>query len=292
MGVDWTWPNELVEPGFFDLKNSLINLRQQSVYTDSLIYIAGYMPTALLEMKSPITRTHVLYKPELISSKLEVEYRKKSEILFSTDKDFDIKTRSIFFDWDEEIKSFNLIPFNELTESEINEIKNIHVSIMDEEDFPKYLSELQMGYLMKAGRFYGKTLSELYKLVNHGGGVLRENINIEDQQKLAFFMLSTGKLSPNQHFITYSTTLSSNSSNRPMLVDLSSHERTGIQILWTYERGRTRIVNHEGMNRARNPLVYLATTPIIKKDRCKFIIVQIEMSSGHNKKYYYIFDND
>ncbi|SMC30083.1 hypothetical protein [Polynucleobacter kasalickyi] len=292
MGVDWTWPNELVEPGFSDLINSRILLRKQPIYADSLIYIAGYKPTALLEMKSPISNTHMLYQPDLKTSKLGVEHRKKSEILYTTDKDFDIKTRSIYFDWDEGIKSFNLIPFNVLTESEIHEIKNIHVSILHEEDFPQHLSKLQMGYLNKAGKSYSENLPGLYKLDNQEGGILHENISIEDQQKLALFMLSTGKLFANQNRPVYSSTLASNDLNQPMLVGLPLKERTGLQMLWSKDNGSTTNRNDGELFKARSRSIYLAIKPIIKKDKCKFILIQIEMSLGHTKNYYYIFEND
>jgi hypothetical protein len=287
MGVDWTWPNELVEPGFFDLKNSQILLRQQPIYADSLIYIPGYMPTALLEMKSPISHAHTLFKPVLDTSILRVELKNKSEILYATNNDFDMKTRSTFFDWDNDLKFFNLIPFNNLSKVEIGEIENIHISIIHEEDFPRRLSALQMKYLNEAGKLNSENLQKLFISDEHGGGTLRENINLEDRDKLAFFMLSTGKLFTNQNRPVYSTSLASAELKRPMVVGITSKDST-LKIIWSKDN-QTNIRNNGEIYEGENTNVYLATNPIIKKDGYKFIIVQIELQNSRMRNYFYSF---
>jgi hypothetical protein len=289
MGVDWTWPNELVEPGFSDLKNSRIMLGKQPIYADSLIYIPGYVPTAILEMKSPLSSVHTLYKPILEMSELQVVYQKKSNILYATKNDFDINTRSNVFDWDNDLKFFNLIPFNNLSKFEIEKIENLHISVIHEEEFPRRLSALQMKYLNEAGKLNSENLQKLFSSDEYGGGTLRENINTEDEKNLAFMMLTTGKLFVNQNRPIYSTSLSLSSLNRPMVVSYSKQDRS-IQVLW--RKGVVGTPSNEKIKKDENTTLYIATNSIINKEKAKFIIFQIENSSGQTKSYYYIFEND
>ena len=73
MGLDWTWPNELVEPGFNSRLAEAKSDRKSLIYADSLVHIQGYIPAAILQMPSPITATHTLYLPSSDPIVLEPE---------------------------------------------------------------------------------------------------------------------------------------------------------------------------------------------------------------------------
>jgi len=289
MGVDWTWPNELIEPGFSEKINSKIKLHQQPIYADSLIYIPGYKPIAVLEMAAPISWTHTLYKPHEEDSKLLVEVKNKNEILYVTYEGFNVRTRNILFGWNFVDKRFNFIPFDGLSELEIKDIRNIHMSVIEERDFPPYLSALQMGSLKKVGKYYGGELSELFRLDDHGGGVLRQNINIEDKKNLAFFMLSTGKFFKSQNRPIYLTTLAYENLDRPMLVSLSM-DSPNANILWSSKIG---IASTNGaIYKDKHTQVYLAVKHLLNEHEYKFIIVQVELQNGQMKNYFYSFLDD
>ena len=290
MGLDWTWPNELVEPGFSQKLNSQILLHQQPIYADSLIYIPGYMPDALLEMKAPISGVHTLYKPLALTSKLLTRAINKNEILYATNNDLNIKARSILFDWNSDSVELNLIPFDDLNLEAIEDIKNIHVTIIEAEEFPRHLSPLQMGYLNKAGSYYGGDLPILFKLDDDGGGFLRDDISFEDEKNLALFMLSSGKLFINQSRPVYSSTLSVKFVNQPMIVSLSAGN-PHINVLWSKKIDNTFRANL-GADNEKNILIYLAIKPLINKGGSKFIVVQVELKGDQMKNYFYTFRDD
>ena len=290
MGVNWTWPNELVEPGFSNKTNSQIRLALQPIYADSLIYIPGYIPIGLLKMRSPISGLHTLYKPGEGTSKLIEEVKKSNEILYITDKEFDLKSRSILFDWNTNQKVFNLIPLDGLSEQEIKSIQNIHISVIEKKDLPYRLSGLQLEYLKNESKYYDRDLSALFRLDTHGDGVLRDNINEEDVKNLAFFMLSTGKLFVSQNRPVYSSTFELKYQERPFIVRYSEGD-TYLQMLWGM------INDHAGQaNKAiysdRPTQIYLATKPLTNKEGSKFIIVQIELKNLQMKNYFYSFLDD
>lgn len=288
MGVNWTWPNELVEPGFVSKVNDEIQLRSQPIYADSLIYIPGYMPASLLSMIAPISWVHTIYKPLAQKSELQIRVKKSSEILYVSDRDFDIKSRSIIFGRDYGKKELILIPVDGLSESEIKNIKNIHISVVEDQDFPRRLSSLQMSYLSKAGKYYGLNPQELFSIGSQGNGVLRKNISIEDQKKLALFMLSTGKLFTTQNKPAHSSTLWSSSLDQPVVVGLTGGSQN-LQMLWGDSKYRATIANGAIYPTTQ---IYLATKPILSQSESKFIIMQMELENGQMKNYFYSFLND
>ncbi|OIN02471.1 hypothetical protein A9235_01940 [Polynucleobacter sp. MWH-Tro8-2-5-gr] len=290
MGVDWTWPNELVEPGFHSKVNDQIALGQRPIYADSLIYIPGYLPFALLEMKAPVSSVHSLYKPQLMKSKLIMRGAENNEILYATSEDLDHKSRNIIFGSNSRRVKLNLIPFNDLSYEKIKEIKNIHIIIIEEEELPRRLSSLQMDYLDKMGKYYGGDLPGSFRLDDQGGGVLRDNLSIEDKKNLAFLMLSSGKLFQNQNHPTYASTLSRIYKDRPILVGLP-RDGQYIRLLWGVQKdgvGRVNKANYK----AEPMQIYLAVNPVLNQEGSKFFIVQIELVEGQALNYFYAFKND
>jgi hypothetical protein len=285
MGVNWTWPNELAEPGFIDRYEKELRLRQRPLYADSLIYVEGYKPISVLEMKSPISWIHTLYKPLEQASKIIVKTNKSKEILYATNNDFEIVSRNTFLPWSSNQISFNLIPFNELSESELKKIRNITISTVEETDFPRHLSSLQMNYLKKISNYYGGNLHSLFKLDNQGGGILSEGITKEEEKNLAFFMLSTGKLFKSQNHPLYSSTLSHLDTEKPFIVRGS---------LGGPHQKKFYIIGSDSTNFS-NPIpgqdgqIYFAIKPIFKKQESLFMIIQIELQNGHMKNYFYSF---
>ena len=289
MGLDWTWPNEIVEPGFSGKINSRIMLRQQPIYADSLIFIPGYKPIALLEMRAPISSLHTLYIPQAIVSRLIMRTKKIDEILHVTNSDFDLQTKSILFNGDSEPKKLDLIPLDGLSAIEIKSIKNIHISAIQEDEFPRYLSTLQMRYLEMKGKNYNGDLPGLYILDDKGGGALRDNINREDKKNLAILMLSSGKFFVNQNRPGSRSTLASLEQDRPIVVGLSGDGQY-VRLLWSIKKNGVARVNGAIYKTEPNQL-YLAVLPIVHQDESQFFVVQIEMMGGKTLNYFYAFEN-
>ena len=287
MGLDWTWPNEIVEPGFLDKVNGKILLHKQPVYADSLIFIPGYVPVSILEMQAPISSVHTLYRPEEGVSELLSNTKKNNEILFLTKQDFDLKSRSIFIEWQSGDVGFNLIPIDSLP---VSGIKNIHISLMEEKDFPQKISALQFEYLRKAGKHFGGNLPELFRLDNHLHGVLRKDISLDDKKNLAFFMLSRGKLFVTQNRPTYSTTLASADKDKPLIASISK-EDSYAKILWSKSESELTRPTESNYKDALTKL-FLVIKPTISQYGYKFIVIQVEYRNGQAKNYFYTFLDD
>jgi len=292
MGVDWTWPNELVEPGFSDLKNNQIMKHQQPIYADSLIYIPGYRPIAILEMIAPISSYHTLYKPNAEVSKLIERVEKSNQILFITDKDFDPISRSMLFSWSTEQKLLNMIPFKGITADELKGVKNINISIIEETDFPDHLSALQIEYLKKEEKYYRGNLMGLFSIDNRGVGFLRGDLNLEEKKSLAFFMLSTGKLFTNQNRPIYATTFSKITSDRPFMLEVVTTEGdSSLGILKSKINDQPVRIN-QAIYEKVPASIYLVTKPLMRKEGSKFIVLQIELQNSQMKNYFYSFIDD
>lgn len=290
MGVNWTWPNEIVEPGFSEIINKKIILREQPIYADSLIYLPGYIPISLLEMKSPISHVHSLYEPQSQSSPLIVRDKKNSEIVYATDKDFDIRSRKILFDWMPVDIKMDLIPFDGISKGELQDVRNIHIIAIEDGSFPARLSALQLGYLKKVENFYGGNLSSLFIADTNKGGNLRSNISSEDKKNLALFMLSSGKLFVSQNHPLYASTLAIKNSVRPTLVELLI-DNDYLKLLWSSKQNNVDIVNSSS-KKENAAQTYIAMPHLFHKSEEKYVIIQIEMKNRIIKNFFYSFSND
>jgi hypothetical protein len=284
MGVNWTWPNELVEPNFAQKIYKQVLLNQQPIYADSIIYVPGYRLVSILEMQSPITMVHTIYEPSKVVSTLNKIALQDDKILYANKSDFDLHSRSIIFDWNSKLGARNLIPFDVLSDGEIKNLKNIHVAQMNEKDIPIYLSDLQMDYLKKVENFYGLNLESLFTKNKPQGWIRRKNIKHDDQKALALFMLSTGKFFKEQNKPTYTSTLVKSRIDPPTLVGLGNGDQR-LHLLWSSNIGATSKLNYSYGNTFVK--TYLAVKPFFVKNEPSFMFVQIEFLDGGLKNYFF-----
>lgn len=234
MGLNWTFPNEIVEPGFNKRLAMRIADRKSAVYADSLIGIPGYMPVALLEMPSPMTASHTLYVPSADREVIEPPtYFVADESLTVSGEGFQRKERA-FLNYFGNLTNFSLVRLDNLAGLRIpsDDIADLHVSIIRSFDIPHRLSKFQFEYYLKAvpGELAAR-VTELYARKRNNRYELKTTLDREQTLGIAKFMLSQGKLFEDQDRPMFFTTMSSTSNNRPFLVKKMA-DRDEMQILW------------------------------------------------------------
>ncbi len=224
MGVDWTWPNELIEPGFNQRRSKLIHERRSPIYGDSILAIPGYIPSSLLEMPSPFGMFHTLYKP---SADIEIKdppvttinkIIKLNEVLVwhrknETDGPQGLNLACEAGDFHSEI----LIPYGRLPESALANISQLHVSIIGDSDFSKQLTGLEYKqFMIPAMANFDREIGpdQFYIQESNGKYGLKATLTETDWLYLAKFFLSRGKL----YNPRFATTLAQSEKNRPLLV--------------------------------------------------------------------------
>jgi hypothetical protein len=218
MGVDWTWPNEIVEPGFNDRLLKLIAQRKALIYADSLVAIPGYIPVALLEMPAPITASHTLYVPSADATYREPPVIIAHDMLFLSSDPLPSFQKS-----DRSLDLTSLFRLDELGSLRVDAIDQLHVTIVRRSDFPSHLSDLQYEkFLLVNSTGKSGELVRLYRPTSHGGYELTEPLSQEQALMLAKFLLFRGNLFEYQDRPIYFSSLSSSRSNQPFLVRVSS----------------------------------------------------------------------
>ena len=288
MGVNWTWPNEQIEPGFSKrLSNGLFKQRDW-VYGDSLIYINGYIPHALLEMPSPITQTHTLYKPIPGQQNLNIYFENNKNILNAK---FDIldkfsRLNTVFRD----VNDIVLLPLADINLITIKEIKNIHISYLEMNAIPVALNALEKGYLDKYDYANKTSISSFYYKTQSGLFERRKNLSRDNKRDLALFFLSHGKLFNLQNYPRFNSTLSAREIRKPFLAEIS-RERESVRIIWP-PNPLDILINRQN-NYAGN-LLYLGIKEraILDKNEDLFALIQFELNNNIALSQYYIFLDD
>jgi len=217
MGVNWSWPNELVEPGFIEKLTTKVAKKNDYIYADNLIAIPGYHVQSIIEMRSPLTNIHSLYVPSssvknlsdvYLDSNLISDIACTSKLLsFSTiHDDFNVALPKKY--------QFYRIPYS----LRLDSIRDISVSILPDIDIPTRLNSYEFNLFIEK---YSKTgfypdISKFFSQNSNGAFTLRK-ISEKEKMKLGKFFLMTGKLLDNHKSPIYATTLSSSIANQPVL---------------------------------------------------------------------------
>ena len=279
MGVDWTWPNELIEPGFNKQLVQRIAERKSPIYADSLIAIPGYAPVALLEMPSPITDTHTLYIPSADQTVTEPQARVVHDVLYLNGMIMPL-VNSI-------VEQPNFISFflGNLEGVPVDDIDQIHVSIFRPEDAPRILSKFQYeNFITAIPSEASAKVAKLYERKSNGGYMLKHPLDHEQGLDMAKFMLSRGKLFEQQNFPIYFTTLSSSRNRRPFLVKISAGEPDP-RLAWA----KHNVVNSLSIPAVRHisNKFYLAIPEMLDHaDETMFFAVQITMNDRTTRNFY------
>lgn len=217
MGVDWTWPNEIVEPGFNKLLAQRVAERKSPIYADSLIGIPGYVPVSLLEMPSPITATHTLYIPSADKTVTEPRTEVARYIFHVSNDDFEPLDRNNITQFGQQ-RWITFLPLDNLNGIPTTDIAELNVSIVRSEDIPSILSKSQYeNFLMSISDEASAKVAKLYKWQNSGRYELSWPLNHKQNLELAKFMLSRGKLFEQQDRPMFFTTLQGSLDHRPFL---------------------------------------------------------------------------
>lgn len=225
MGVDWSWPNEIVEPGFNQRRSELIHERKSPIYGDSIVAIPGYMPISLLEMPSPLGKFHSFYLPtaDVVVKDSPVIPINRMYFLGS------VLGGQLAFD---QFNSLHLvcaspilqrkflIPYGKLSGSLLFNIEQLHVSIISDTEFSKQLTELEYKqFMVPAMAVFGKKINadQFYFQTGDGKYRLKPSLTETDWVYLAQFFLSRGKL----YMPGFASTLAQSEKDQPLVVTRS-----------------------------------------------------------------------
>ena len=229
MGLNWSWPNEIVEPGINNLIVNKLRNRSDYVFADSMIAIPGYNATKLLEMDSPITKTHIIFKPSASINNIDTFYSdyvtvtNKINIINNYYLNYKIN-KKLSANFDREFLTFPasdkyiLHPLIKSIPS--SEILNIHISYITDFKIPKKLSDLEYNlYLNKQSytNYYPK-INNYYEF-RKGSWFLIDSLSAEESAEISKFFLMTGKLL-DQNLPKFASTLMSNVSANPFIVSI------------------------------------------------------------------------
>ncbi len=232
MGLNWTFPNEIVEPGFNKRLAMRIAERKAPIYADSLIAIPGYVPVALLSMLSPMTASHTLYVPSADREVIEPPtYVIVDEVIHLPSNAFSNAEQAAISPFDP-LHYSSLLRLNNLDGIRIDDIVHLHVSVVRLQDIPFNLSKFQYEHYLKAvpGGLACK-VAELYERKRRDHYELKWPLEHEQTLDLAKFMLSQGKLFEAQDRPMFVTTLESMPKHRPFLAK-KAVDKAEVQILW------------------------------------------------------------
>ena len=285
MGLNWTFPNEIVEPGFNKRLAMRIAERKSPVYADSLIGIPGYVPVALLEMPSPMTASHTLYVPSADHQVVEPPvYVVHDEVFVLSGDAFPRIESSLLSNYGVQT-NFTFIKLDNLVGIPSDDIGQLHVSIVRPEDIPSYLSKFQYERYMKAvpGELAAR-VAELYERKQNARYELRWPLEHRQTLDIAKLLLSQGKLFKGQNRPMYFTTLGSTINNRPFLV-MKSPDEDEMRILWAKPSLKGRVSAKSKSEKAAE--YFLATSAgVVRVNEESILYVQVVMKDNTTRNFY------
>jgi hypothetical protein len=239
MGVNWSWPNEVVESGFGGRLVEELKTRNSHVYGDNLIVIPGYHVINLLEMESPLTWVHTLYAPSKSTSSITTIYSDTIQLVritedlsfysFAQNSSVDILNQ--FAPQAQASKSlFSIYPV--IQNIETKSINEVNISFVDDTDIPKVLNDIEYKlYVEKVSRigFY-PNISSYYSKRGDGFWYLSDKLTKNQKAETGQFFLMTGKLFRRQHLPNFSSSLLKDLLKQPIGI---TKKRSSYEISWS-----------------------------------------------------------
>lgn len=223
MGVDWSWPNEIVEPGFSSRLRENLKQRKMAIYSDGLLAIPGYAPASLLDIRTPAKSPHFLY-----ARSLDLELSRGTVV--STDWIGPVQIEELARGSDPlgRIPAFAVIPIPSAITLRLGAVEHVHVAALNDQSIPRDLSDLEFGWLMlRASEADWQTVPSLYekKLNRHQ---LKPNLSPDEALLLGRFFLRHGRLARTSYFSSFYDS----PKRRPYLVSREAGDAKRTSILW------------------------------------------------------------
>lgn len=270
MGVDWTWPNELVEPGFNQRLYDLINKRKALIYADSVLAIPGYIPVALLEMPSPLGVFHTLYIPSADAEVPPPTYQTINAIYLLKNgpedesfRDFragvnnknDVRdSENKFPVWEPQAgcaapiyKQEVMLPFN-VSGIDYANVDQLHVSIISDSEIPHSITPLEYEKFMVpalAGFSEHIAADSFWEKQRNGQYGLKPSLEEKDWLYLARFFLYRGKLKELTNSTRFASTLAQSEMDRPFIVSMAKMATECPRVIWA-EAHKDAAITQEG----------------------------------------------
>lgn len=235
MGVDWTWPNETVEPPFNEKLQARLKERQLAIYADSLLAIPGYTAVGLLEVPSAIKAFHTLYVPTAdrapptprtsLMDHLEVASPLYTDSTSKASNQLPPPPTKALPSADQQngtpmTDAVVILRLDSADHIRVDQIKHLHISVLNDASIPKSLTKLEYGWLvMRAATSEVRQVSALYR-INRDHYTLVDNIKPDQAIMIGKFFLNNGKLLRNQSLPYFFTTLSASPARQPYLAEV------------------------------------------------------------------------
>jgi hypothetical protein len=294
IGADWTWPNEIVEPGFNNSINLRIAERQSPIYSDSLIYIPGYVPTSILEMVSPLTFVHTLYRPTSNKQITEPELKVIDNVgaglsdYFNAAEKYSMSGKT-------GTHSFNFVPINIGKSKTINEISNINVTVVKKSEIPVKLSAYQYEYFLEMiNSPSAKEVQSLFYKKNDSTYVLKYPLQLEESLNIFKFFITRGKLFKRHNLPTYFSTLLSEPHRQPFIIsfihqeddDIKRLDDVSAELVWSkfHYDSHSKVIDR---NRLDNYLAFPAG--VVLEDEATLIFAQVVYSDNSTEEFYFFY---
>lgn len=246
MGVDWTWPNETVEPLFNEKLQAKLKERQLAIYADSLLAIPGYTAVGLLEVPSAIKAFHTLYVPTAdrdppsprtsLLDHLEVASPVDADSAPRASNEMPVLPTMALHSADSQngtpmIGPVVMLRLESAESIPVGQIKHLHVSVLNDANIPKSLTKLEYEWLtMRAATSDERHVSALYRKSSDHYALV-DNIEPEQATAIGRFFLKNGKLLRNQTLPYFFTTLSASPARQPYLAELPTNGNP-LRIIW------------------------------------------------------------
>lgn len=238
MGVDWTWPNETVEPPFNEKLQARLKERQLAIYADSLLAIPGYTAVGLLEVPSAIKAFHTLYVPTAdrdpphprmsLMDRLEVVSSVDTDSASGASNELPALPATPLLSTDLQngtpmIGPVAILRLDSADHIRVDQMRHLHISVLNDANIPGSLTKLEYEWLvMRAATSEESLASALYRKAGDHY-TLVDTIGPEQAAAIGRFFLKNGKLLRNQTLPYFFTTLSASPARQPYLAKVAKN---------------------------------------------------------------------
>lgn len=235
MGVDWTWPNETIEPSFNEKLQAKLKERQLAIYADSLLAIPGYTAVGLLEVPSAIKAFHTLYVPTAdrdppnprmsLMDQFEVASPAHPDVASMASNELPVRPTTTVPPADPQIgtptiNSVAILRLDSTDHIKVDQIRHLHISVLNDANIPASLTKLEYEWLvMRAATSEESQVSTLYRKTRDHYALV-DKIKPDQAIAIGRFFLKNGKLLRNQTLPYFFTTLSASPARQPYLAEV------------------------------------------------------------------------